>query len=60
MRLYPERSIDDKPLHNPPLDPVLVHVPAFDFVTIDGSGDPNTSSDFRTAVSALYATSYPW
>jgi hypothetical protein len=59
VSVSPERSIDDKPLYNPPLDPVLVDVPAFDFVTIDGSGDPNTSSDFRTAVSALYATSYP-
>ena len=54
----PERSADDKMLYSPPLDPVLIDVPAFDFVAVEGSGDPNTSSDFRTAVSALYATSY--
>jgi hypothetical protein len=42
----------------PSTNPVLIDVPAFDIVTIDGSGFPTTSSDFRRP-SALYATSYP-
>jgi hypothetical protein len=50
---------DDRTLYRPPGDPVLVEVPPFDFVMIDGAGDPRTSSDYRTAVAALYAVSYP-
>jgi hypothetical protein len=38
---------------------VLVEVPSFEFAMIDGSGDPNTSPDYQSAVAALYAVSYP-
>jgi hypothetical protein len=50
---------DDKTLYQPPADPVLVEVPSFEFVMIDGSGDPATSSDYQSTIGALYAVSYP-
>ena len=50
---------DDKALYQPPVDPVLIEVPSFEFVMIDGSGDPRTSPDYQAAVAALYAVSYP-
>jgi hypothetical protein len=50
---------DDKALYQPPIDPVLVEVPSFEFVMIDGSGDPATSPGYEAAVAALYAVSYP-
>jgi hypothetical protein len=36
----------------------LVEVPAMNFLMIDGKGDPNTASDYRDAVEALYSTAY--
>jgi hypothetical protein len=36
----------------------MVDVGEMNFLMIDGSGDPNTSADFQTAVAALYALSY--
>jgi len=36
----------------------VVEVPRFEFLTVDGSGDPNTSPDYADAVAALYALSY--
>ena len=36
----------------------VVDVPEFSFLTIDGSGDPNTSTAFQEAVETLYAVSY--
>jgi len=33
-------------------------VPPMDFLMVDGHGDPNTTSAYREAVEALYATSY--
>lgn len=56
--LSPDRT-DDKELYRPPVDPVLVQVPPFEFVMIDGSGDPRTSPGYQAAVAALYAVSYP-
>jgi len=50
---------DDKTLYQPPADLVLVEVPSFEFVMIDGSGDPTTSPDYEAAVAGLYAVSYP-
>lgn len=38
--------------------PSLVEVPKLQFVMIDGHGDPNTSGEYREAVSALYAVAY--
>jgi hypothetical protein len=37
---------------------VTVKVPRFNFLMIDGAGDPNTSKDFQDAVQALYGMSY--
>jgi hypothetical protein len=50
---------DDSRLYQPPADPVLIEVLSFEFVLIDGSGDPRTSPDYQAAVAALYAVSYP-
>ena len=36
----------------------LVDVPEFQFLMIDGSGDPNTSQAYREALEALYGMSY--
>lgn len=36
----------------------VIDVPAFNFVKVDGQGDPNHSSEYETAVGALYAASY--
>lgn len=39
-------------------EPVLVEVPALDYLMIDGRGDPDTSPAFMQAVEALYGISY--
>lgn len=36
----------------------IVDVPGFDYLAIDGVGNPNTSQEFKDAVEALYALSY--
>jgi hypothetical protein len=36
----------------------VVRVPRFNYLTIDGAGDPNTSEEFRGAIQALYAVAY--
>lgn len=45
-------------LYAPGRAPVLVEVPELAFLMVDGRGDPNTSSEYRDAVQALYAVSY--
>jgi hypothetical protein len=47
-----------KALYNPPSHPVLVDVPAFNCLMIDGEGDPNTSPRYQAVVEALYSVSY--
>jgi hypothetical protein len=37
---------------------VQVDVPAFQFLMIDGEGDPNTSQEYARAVEALFSVSY--
>lgn len=37
---------------------VQVDVPAFRFLMIDGTGDPNTSKEYAQAVEALFSVSY--
>jgi len=37
---------------------VAVDVPTMNFLMIDGTGDPNTSSDYASAVEALFMVSY--
>ena len=51
--------VDEKVLYRATRDPALVEVPPFDFVIIEGKGDPRTSGDFEAAIGALYAFSYP-
>jgi hypothetical protein len=36
----------------------VVEVPPMNFLMVDGEGDPNTSSDFKEAVEALFGLSY--
>ncbi|MDA8074243.1 MAG: GyrI-like domain-containing protein [Actinomycetota bacterium] len=38
--------------------PTVIEVPELAFLMIDGHGDPNTSSEYREAVSALFSVSY--
>ena len=38
--------------------PVIVDVPAMNFIMIDGAGDPNTSPEYQSAIEALYTLSY--
>ena len=38
--------------------PAAVQVPELAFLMIDGHGDPNTSQEYRHAVSALFSVSY--
>jgi hypothetical protein len=37
---------------------VQVDVPAFNFLMVDGEGDPNTSKEYAQAVEALFTVSY--
>lgn len=48
-----------KSLYNPSAKEVVeVQVPAFDFLMVDGEGNPNTSSSYKEAVEALFSVSY--
>jgi hypothetical protein len=50
---------DLKSLYGPAATAVaIVNVPTINFLMVDGSGDPNTSVEYREAVEALYAVSY--
>jgi hypothetical protein len=50
---------DLKHLYQPSArDVVLVDVPAFRYLMIDGAGDPNTSPHYARAVEALFSVSY--
>jgi hypothetical protein len=39
-------------------EPVIVEVPAFNFLMLDGAGDPNGSSQFQEAVEGLFSVAY--
>jgi hypothetical protein len=47
-----------KEFYKAPTKPVLVTVPEFNFLMIDGMGDPNTSQDYADAMEALYGVAY--
>jgi hypothetical protein len=48
-----------KSLYNPPRDrPVIVDVPKFNFLKLDGRGDPNTAPEYQQAVNALFSLAY--
>jgi hypothetical protein len=50
---------DLKYLYQPSAKEVeLVRVPKFNYLMIDGEGDPNSSQSYRDAVQALYAVAY--
>lgn len=38
--------------------PALVTVPAVQYLVVHGHGDPNTGSDYKNAIGALYSTAY--
>lgn len=46
-----------KDLYLPKEKPMLIDVPAMNFIMIDGTGDPN-SENYREAIEILYALSY--
>ena len=39
-------------------DPVMIKVPALNYISIDGKGDPIKSPEFQAAVSALFTAAY--
>ncbi len=43
---------------SPAKNPVLVEVPAFNYLMIDGMGDPNTAEEYKDALEALYGLAY--
>ena len=48
-----------KELYRPSAKQVsIVDVPPFDYLMIDGRGDPNSAQEYKEAVEALYAVSY--
>ncbi len=48
-----------KELYNPPVKNVVrVAVPKFNFLMIDGMGNPNTAQAYQDALAALYAVAY--
>jgi hypothetical protein len=48
-----------KHLYNPSTkDVMLLRVPRFNFLMVDGAGDPNSSQQFQDAIQALYGMSY--
>lgn len=48
-----------KALYKPSAKEVVeVAVPAFDFLMVDGEGDPNKAAGYKEAVEALYSVSY--
>jgi hypothetical protein len=48
-----------KHLYGPSAKQVVeVDVPSFNFLMIDGMGDPNTSPEYAQAVEALFSVSY--
>jgi hypothetical protein len=48
-----------KNLYNPSAKEVaVVEVPTFNYLMIDGEGNPNTSQDYKDAIEALFGVSY--
>ncbi len=48
-----------KQLYNPSIKGFhIVHVPAMNFLMLDGTGDPNKSTYYQLAVDALYSVAY--
>ncbi len=49
---------DLKTLYFPPARPVMVDVPAMNFLMIDGHGDPNNNPHYQAVVETLFSLSY--
>jgi hypothetical protein len=47
-----------KEFYNPPKKPVIVDVPEFNFIMIDGRGNPNEAQEYQDVLQALYGISY--
>ncbi len=48
-----------KDLYNPSSKQVVVvDVPAFNFLMVDGKGNPNTAQEYKAAIEALFTVSY--
>jgi len=47
-----------KELYNPPRKPVIIDIPKFQYVMIDGSGYPGTSQEYQDAMASLYPVAY--
>ncbi len=48
-----------KEFYNPSAkEPVILEIPAMQFLMVDGQGNPNTARSYQEAVEALYAVSY--
>jgi hypothetical protein len=55
----PIRELDRNDLYRASArGPEVVQVPDLTFIMIDGHGDPNTSTDYKNAIEALYGLSY--
>jgi hypothetical protein len=54
----PIRELTVDALYGASRTPELVRVPALTFLMVDGEGDPNTATEYRDAVEALYGLSY--
>jgi len=48
----------EKDLYQPKTTPSIINVPEMIFLAVDGTGDPNTSAEYKTALEALYGLSY--
>lgn len=47
-----------KELYQPSAKPSIIDVPEMTFIAVDGSGDPNTSSEYKEALELLYGLSF--
>ena len=54
----PVRELPIDRLYEASRAPELVRVPRLTFIQIDGHGDPNTSTEYRDAIQALFGLSY--
>lgn len=47
-----------KDLYQPSVKPSVVEVPEMSFITVEGSGNPNTSASYQEALEILYGLSF--
>ncbi|MCL2014610.1 MAG: GyrI-like domain-containing protein [Oscillospiraceae bacterium] len=47
-----------KELYHPKTTPAVIDVPEMVFIMVDGTGNPNTSEEYKSAVEILYGLSY--